>query len=183
MARILLRLGLLAILVSACGGAVGPGARPGDPVSAAGERDGVRVTLSISQRTYAPGEIVWADVKIENTTEAPVSWLGGGCNFPARVSAKLLASAAVSEIPFVPDSAWQSYASGRGGPICTMEIRENKLASHQTLSLRAGWDGHVSYGGSRAPAGDAEVSALFPMGTLMTSDPVVARATITLTDH
>ena len=181
MARILLWLGLLATLVSACGGAVGPGARPGDPVSAVAERNGVRVTLLLPQRRYAPGDVVWADVKIENTSDAAVSWLGGGCNFPARVSAKPAAS--IAEIAFIPESAWQGYVSGRGGPICTMELRENTLGAHQTLSLRAAWDGAVQRGGSRAPDGDTEITATFPMGTLVKSDPLSATAMITLSSR
>ena len=173
-----IRLALIAALLSACGGALSPAPRSPDPISRSVERDGVRVTLSLQQRTYAPGDVVWADVKIENTTDAAISWLGGGCNFPARVSAK--PAGASTEIPFIPDSAWQSYIAGQGGPICTMEIRENKLAAHGTLSLRAGWDGSLLRGGSRAPNGDAEINALFPMGTLSKSDPIVATATITL---
>jgi hypothetical protein len=179
-ARLLARFAFVAVLVSACGGALAPAPRTPDPVSAVSERNGVRVTLSLPQRTYAPGEIVWADVKIENTSDIAVSWLGGGCNFPARVSAKL--PTVTNDVQFIPDAAWQSYLAGRGGPICTMEIRENKLAAHESLSLRAAWDGAL-YGGGRAAEGDAQILAVFPMGTLMSSDPITATATIRLTNR
>jgi hypothetical protein len=180
-ARFLARLALVAGLAAACGGALGPAPRLANPVSAIGERDGVRVTLSLPQRAYGPGEVIWADVKIENTTDAAVSWLGGGCNFPARVGAK--PAGAASEVSFIPESAWQSYVSGAGGPICTMDIRENKLPAHQSLTLRAGWDGSAQRGGARAPDGEAEITAIFPFGTIAAPNPIFARATITLTDR
>ncbi|TMD58312.1 MAG: hypothetical protein E6I87_12815 [Chloroflexi bacterium] len=200
--RSVLVVALVIVFTSACGSALGPGQRPGDPITVAAERAGVRLTLLIPQQTYAPGEVVWVDAKVENTNAMPISWVGGGCNFPAHISAKPPTAPAgkswggriddwkkrwldgdLAEFVFIPESAWQNYAGGGGGPICTMDVRINQLAAHDTLMLRAGWDGvgNVQAGRGRAPDGESEITAIFPMGTLAAVDLITVKATIRLT--
>jgi hypothetical protein len=190
---------VLALVATACGGALRP--TPSEPVVVVAERDGVRVTLSMPQRVYGPREVAWADVTIENLTDRAVSWVGGGCNFPARVSATVppedpgrtwagalgewktrLVEGYWRHVSFIPEAAWDDYRRGGSGPICTADIRINELPGKGVLTLRAAWDGDIQTEASRArvPNGTSRVRAAFPLGTLDGAHPLVATVAIEL---
>ncbi|HET8570003.1 MAG TPA: hypothetical protein VFM93_13570 [Candidatus Limnocylindria bacterium] len=179
-----------AVLLAACGSRAATPSTPTPRPSftpeavATAEREGVRVTLSLDRRRVAPKEAVWADVLIENTNAASVWWIGGGCNFPARVSATVATSGLGAQQPlalaewkkrwllpytapasFVPESAWAEHQRTGSGPACTADIRIQELAAKGVLRMRAAWDGTIGGPLSRAdaPNGTSTVTASFPI--------------------
>lgn len=61
--------------------------RPGTPITATSEEDGIRVTLGLDRDRIAYGERVWADVTVVNSGTDDVYWSHAlNCDFAASVS-------------------------------------------------------------------------------------------------
>jgi hypothetical protein len=189
---------LLSGAIAACGGALRP--PTATPVTASGERDGVRVTLSLQRDRYAPGDEIWADVLIENTNDRAVFWTGGGCNIPARVSALLptgdagkswpepvsawkvrLVDEDSQKVSFMPEAHWANFKRGEG-MFCTADIRLVELDARSSLRTRAGWDGTMPFEHRvRAPDGRYDIEAVFPLGHWDTPRPISVSVPVELT--
>jgi hypothetical protein len=145
-------------------------------VTASGITDGVTLRLDLDRGSIKPGDVVWATVTIENTNDHSIQWIGGGCNVPGRVTARIPALAdygwnwdypfadlkkrlvtvfSQGYVPLLDEAAWNKRASG--GQICTMDIRAVDLAAHGKLMSRFAWDGMIN--GSPAPNGDITITA------------------------
>ncbi len=188
-------------MLAACGSrALAPSAPTGTPVvTATGVTDGVTLRLDLDRSSIRPGDVVWAMVTIENTNDHSIQWVGGGCNVPGRVTARIPALAdygrnwdypfaelkkrlvtvySQGSVSLLDEAAWNKRSSG--GQICTMDIRANDLAGHGKLTSRFVWDGMVS--GSAAPTGDVTITAGLDMNDLraMVGKSVSASATLRL---
>lgn len=182
----------LALVLNACGG--GGALAPGG-VSADGERDGVRIHMDLDRGAIRPGETVWATIRIENASGRSVTWVGGGCNIPARVVGSIdaladegrtwtgapgelkkraLQNGGPSLAVFHDEQSWNQRA--QGGMFCTLDLRLMELAAGAALSVRAAWDGRVGTGS--APDGAVTVTATFPMGHWDSPKPVTVSAPI-----
>lgn len=184
-------------------------ADPDGPVTASGGRDGVVVTLTFDKGEYAPGEVAWAHVRVENRGDRAAAWEAGGCRQPADIEAW---PASFSE----PGREWSGVAAEakqlllrnlreRGGfPFlskavleaerrgemmgCTADSVIDLLKPGAAEEIRLGWDT------SGWPPGVAEVRASFPYygrtdsadaGSfyergIPTIDPITASASIRL---
>jgi hypothetical protein len=61
--------------------------RPGEPITATNEQDGIRVTLALDRDRVAYGERVWAEVTVANTGTDNLYWgHSGTCPFVAEVA-------------------------------------------------------------------------------------------------
>jgi hypothetical protein len=171
----------LALVLVGCGSRALAGPTPGPvALSATAESFGVRLRLDVDRASLSPGQELWATVTIENTKDVPVRWVGGGCNVPGRVDARVGALAdhgrdweygfadlkkrlvtvfPMGTIPLLDEAAWSKRASG--GQACTADIRVNELRPHAKLTSRFAWDGTIS--GSPAPSGDVLIYASFDM--------------------
>ena len=175
---------LLSVFLLACGShALAPSPLGTPAVTASGVTDGVTLRLDLDRTSIKPGDVLWATVTIENTNDHSIQWVGGGCNVPGRVTARIPALADYGRnwdypfaelkkrlvtvysqgyVPLLDEAAWNKRASG--GQICTMDIRGVDLAAHGKLMSRFAWDGMVN--GSPAPNGDVTISAGFEMNDL-----------------
>lgn len=192
---------LAALCLTACARALpGPPPTPSSTV----EQDGVRLILRLDKVQYAPGDVLRADVRIENISDHPVTWVGGGCNLPAAVTARapslqgageswdgapgLLKRAVLAGMPdltritFLEASALEARRAGRGGPFCTAAIREVQLEPGGVLQTRLAWDGTLPLEGTpaRAPSGWIAVEAVFPMGRIDSPTPLAVRLQVDL---
>ncbi len=190
-----------AFLLAACGSrALAPSSPSGTPaVTASGVTDGVTLRLDLDRASIKPGDVVWATVTIENTNDRSIQWIGGGCNVPGRVTARIPVLADYGRnwdypfaelkkrlvtvfsqgyVPLLDEAAWNKRASG--GQICTMDIRAVDLAAHGKLTSRFAWDGMIH--GSPAPNGDITITAGLEMNDLqhMVGKSVSASATLPL---
>ena len=190
-----------AFLLAACGSrALAPSVPSGTPaVTASGVTDGVTLRLDLDRASIKLGDVVWATVTIENTNDRSIQWIGGGCNVPGRVTARIPVLADYGRnwdypfadlkkrlvtvfsqgyVPLLDEAAWNKRASG--GQICTMDIRAVDLAAHGKLTSRFAWDGMVN--GSPAPNGDVTITAALEMNDLqhMVGKSVSASATLPL---
>ncbi|MDP9281752.1 MAG: hypothetical protein M3P38_06625 [Chloroflexota bacterium] len=172
-------------------------------MTAAGETDGVKLRLDLDRASVRSGETVWATVTIENTNDHPISWVGGGCNVPGRVTATIPAVADYGRnwteyllaelkkrlvigvtsggyVPFVDEASWN--LRGQGGRVCTADIRAVSMAAHAKVVNRFAWDGTLRPGVS-APIGRVSVSAALDMNDerLMVGKSVSATAPLDLT--
>lgn len=191
----------MSLLLVACGSrALAPSAPSGTPaVTASGITDGVTLRLDLDRASIKPGDMVWATVTIENTNDHSIQWIGGGCNVPGRVTARIPVLADYGRnwdypfaelkkrlvtvfsqgyLPLLDEAAWNKRASG--GQICTMDIRSVDLAAHGKLMSRFAWDGMIN--GSPAPDGDITITAALEMNDLqhMVGKSVSASATLPL---
>jgi hypothetical protein len=171
-------------------------------VTAAGETDGVRLRLDLDRATIKPGQIVWATVTIENTNDHEITWVGGGCNVPGRVTAivptiadygrnwteylfaelkKRLVIGVTSSgwVPFLDEASWAQRAGGRA---CTADIRPIQMAPRAKLVTRFVWDGMLRPG-DPAPSGRLDITAALDMDDriLMVGKSVSATAPLDLT--
>jgi hypothetical protein len=188
-------------LLAACGSrALAPSVPTGTPaVTASGVTDGVTLRLELDRASIKPGDVVWATVTIENTNDHSIQWVGGGCNVPGRVTARIPALADYGRnwdypfaelkkrlvtvysqgfVPLLDEAAWNKRSSG--GQICTMDIRGIDLAPHGKLTSRFAWDGMIN--GSPAPNGDIAITAGLDMNDVqqMVGKTVSASATLPL---
>ena len=161
-------------------------------------RDGVQLSLRLDKRSYRSGEMLWAQVRIENQSDRPVYWIGGGCNIPASVSAKVSAWQDPGQLTEYkqwvlargPD--WSRIAleeehllaaRRRGDAIaCPEDIHDVELPVHGILEARLAWDGTVTFlpEKERVPDGPVTLEAQFPLRGTTSSAPLVARLTVTL---
>src|SRR4051794_2720270 len=178
-------LGLLiaAMLIAACVAApsssVGPAASASPALTTTSATTGtIRMTLTLEGPPRTNGDS-WASVVIENIGDRGVRWAGGGCGDPGGIFIDLeeVYPTGKSDWPgrlghfkrlvvgpqgegllslgYIPEARW-----GTSLP-CTADLRIETLPGHQSLSLRAGWDG--TYEGSPTPTGPASVEAAFPV--------------------
>lgn len=169
-----LALSWLAAVSIACG-AGGSGPAP-SPVAAQAERDGVVLRIELERSVARPGDVVWIDVVIENRSGHEVTWLGGGCGVPARVTAPLPAGSRPPAIEFSDETSWNMRNAG--GRACPAYLAEMKLAAGATLHARFASDLRVAE--TTVPAGALPVTATFPLGTFAASTPLSATATLTI---
>lgn len=189
------------VLLTACGThALAPGTAAPVALSATGVTDGVSLRLELDRATFAAGDVLWATLTIENTNDTAIRWVGGGCNVPGRVSARVSAladygkawdyafasvkkmltmTASYGSVPFLDEEAWQ--LRGRGGRACTADIRINELAAHGTLTSRWAWDGKAD--AKPVPSGDVAVTGSLEMDDAihMVGKSVNASVTLPLT--
>jgi hypothetical protein len=193
---------LIAAVLLSCGSRA---AAPGAPsaVTASGETDGVKLRLDLDRTSLRSGETVWATVTIENTNDHPISWVGGGCNVPGRVTAVIPAVADYGRnqteyvlaelkkrlvigvtssgyVPFLDEASWN--LRGQGGRACTADVRAVSMAAHAKVVSRFAWDGSLRPGTS-APSGPVKISASLDMNDdrLMVGKIVSATAPLDLT--
>ncbi len=197
-----MRLAALAatLVLFACGSpALSPSQATPGPVAltARGVTGGVTLRLDLDRATLTPGQVVWATLTIENTNSKPIRWVGGGCNVPGRVHARVTALAdrgrnwdypfaelkkrlvtvsAPGYIPLLDADAWLLRQSG--GRACTADVRTNELVTHGKLSSRFAWDGMIA--GAPAPNGDVTILAEFDWGDPVAMVGQSVGATLTL---
>jgi len=144
-----------------------------------------------------------ATVTIENTNDHPISWVGGGCNVPGRVTATVPAVADYGRnwteyllaelkkrlvigvtssgyVPFLDEASWNLRR--QGGRVCTADIRAVSMAAHSKVVSRFAWDGTLRPGAS-APSGRVNVSAALDMNDerLMVGKSISATVSLDLT--
>ncbi len=135
------------------------------------------LTVEGPPRNDAPS---WASVRIENIGDRGIRWAGGGCGDPGGIFIDLhevyptgrldwpgrlgvFKRRAVGPDPgssmltlgYIAESRWGTAAA------CPASLRIETLRPHESLSLRAGWDG--TYEGLPVPTGPARVGAAFPV--------------------
>jgi hypothetical protein len=193
---------LLSLLLVACGSrALAPSAPSGTPaVTASGMSDGVTLRVDLDRASIKPGDVVWATVTIQNTNDRPIRWVGGGCNVPGHVYARIPALYDYGKnqtdyafadlkkrivtvhtngyIALLDQESWSMRS--QGGRMCTADIRINELAAKGTLTSRFAWDGMIA--GAAAPNGTVDIMASLDMddAIAMVGRSVGASATVTL---
>jgi hypothetical protein len=135
------------------------------------------LTLEGPPRNDGPS---WASVRIENTGERGIRWAGGGCGDPGGIYIDLHEVFPAGRMDWPgrlgvfkrravgpdPGSALQTLgyiAEARWGTdlACSASLRIETLPAHESLFLRAGWDG--TYEGTAVPTGPARVEAVLPV--------------------
>lgn len=182
---------------------------PAPPPPRTLEREGVRVTLTLDRHTYAPGEIVWAHVRVENTNAHPVIWRAGGCGYPATAAASVPglqrpgrdwpgALGAYKQQVLEGHRSWGRTGFmeqqallrvlGRGsGTACPAVALEERLAAGGVLEVTLGWDGGLvspfapDLDRVRAPEGPVTVVASFPLGGFEDPSSIEVATTVELT--
>jgi hypothetical protein len=164
----------------------GCGDRPaaGGPTATV-ERDGVRLRVELDRAEIRPGEIVWASLTIENTTDHDVKFVAGGCKVPGNVEASPKQDDAGKHWPgvlgtfkqwlmkdgqvymyFVDEVTWNTRALG--GRACPAAIFVETLPAKGTLRSRFAWDGQVR--GGIAPARPAASGSIEVVGSISLGD-------------
>jgi hypothetical protein len=199
--RLIALLVLASALVSCGSRALAP--QSAGAVTAIGETDGVRLRLDLDRAAFRPGEVVWATVTIENTNEHPITWIGGGCDVPGRVTAVVPAIAEYGRnwseyllaelkkrlvigvtssgwVPLIDEESWD--LRDRGGRVCTADIRPVAMAARTKVVSRFAWDGMLRPG-APAPSGRVDITAALEMDDqrLMVGKSVSATAPLDLT--
>lgn len=174
---------LSVLLLAACGSralAPSPSGRPA--VTATGTNDGVTLRLDLDRASIRPGDVMWATVTIENTNDRSIRWVGGGCNAPGHVFARIpalydygrnwpdyafaelkkrlvMGASSSGYIPLLDEASWAKRS--QGGQICTLDLRINELAAKGKLISRFAWDGMIA--GAPAPSGAVDIVASLDM--------------------
>lgn len=178
------------LVLAACGDRVAAGP------AATAERDGVRLRMELDKAEIRPGELVWASLTIENTTDRSVSWVAGGCQVPGNIEATAKQDDAGMHWPgvlgtfkqwllkdgqvyvyFVDEITWNARALG--GRACPAANFVGTLPPKGTLRSRFAWDGQVRSGiapARPAASGSIEVVGLFLVGDTNASTPLRAGA-------
>lgn len=161
---------------------------------------GVTLRLDLDRAALRVGEVVWATVTIENTSDQVIQWIGGGCNVPGHVIARiptlaeygrsweypfadlkkrLAMVASPGQVPLLDEASWAMRA--QGGRMCTADVRANDLAPKGKLVARFAWDG-MTLGAGPAPSGDVTIVASLDMNDLksMTGRSVGAAVSLPL---
>ena len=187
---------MLALLAISCGPVAYSPARPlmtAPAVTASAEKDGVKLRLDLDRAVITPGEVVWAQLTIENTSDRVLSSITYSCDVPGEVHARPSAladwgrdwpeyalasvkkitalSAPPERVAFVDEPTWTQRANG---PVpCSGQMHNLKVQPHTTLRSFYAWDGFVVPGMS-APNGRVDIDASFYMDNerLMVGDGV-----------
>ena len=196
-----LRLGLILVaLAAACGDRVPAAAGS----TATVERDGVRLRLDLERGEIVPGDVLWATLTIQNTTDHDVKWTTGGCREVGQVEAQPKLPDAGRHWPgalgtfkewalrhpesyarFFDEVTWGILAQGGQGRACPAVVLTETLPAGQSLVSRWAWDGTVdfAYAGRRpAPGGEIEVAGTFyvkepPTGVVRVTSRIKVRGT------
>jgi hypothetical protein len=187
----------VAIALSACGDRVAAGGP-----TATAERDGVRLRMELDKAEIRPGEIVWASLTIENTTDRDVRWVAGGCKVPGNIEATSKQDDAGKHWPgvlgtfkqwllkdgqvyvyFVDEVTWDARALG--GRACPAAMFVETLPAKGTLRSRFAWDGQVRGGiapARPAPSGSIDVIGSISLGDTNASTPLRAGVSLRVRD-
>lgn len=175
--------------------------RPGRPLSATAEENGIRITLGLDRDRIAYGERVWADVAVLNTGSDDVYWgHSGTCAFAAGVamitqaplefgsgrtdwSGELAVLKSVTLSRQAPTWAageaaaaftpegWVDFV---GNMACTTDLVIDVVLPGDQLSYRAAWDAEGP-NGVPMPPGDYIAEAMFSFmtrGVAPVSEPI-----------
>jgi hypothetical protein len=194
---------VMAFVLVSCGSSATPPGLGIQAVTGTGEKDGVKIRIDLDKAVVRPGEVVWATLTIENTSDRTLSSITYSCDVAGEVYARPSALADYGEIwpeyelqdvkkrialsgppdqiRWVEEPTWSKRNSG--GTSCTGQMRNLRVAPRTTLRSYYAWDGFVRPG-LPAPNGTVDVMASFYMDNEknMTGDGVGANVPLRVSD-
>ncbi len=198
-----LRLLLVGFVLMSCGSAATPPGLGVQAVTGSGEKEGVKLRIDLDKAVIRPGEVVWATLTIENTSDRVLSSITYSCDVAGEVYARpsaladygriwpefvlqsvkkqIVLSGPPDQIRWVEEPTWSKRNTG--GTSCTGQMRNSKVAPGTTLRSYYAWDGFVRPG-LPAPQGTVDVMASFYMDNEknMTGDGVGATVSLRVSD-
>jgi hypothetical protein len=198
-----LRLLFIGLVLISCGSPATPPGLAIQAVTGSGEKDGVKLRIDLDKAIIRPGEVVWATLTIENTSDRFLSSITYSCDVAGEVYARpsaladygriwpefvlqdlkkrIVLSGPPDQIRWVEEPTWSRRNTG--GTSCTGQMRNLKVAPGATLRSYYAWDGFVRPG-LPAPIGTVDVMASFYMDNEknMTGDGVGASVPLRVSD-
>ena len=198
-----LRLLVIGFVLISCGSAATPPGLGIQAVTGSGEKDGVKLRIDLDKAVIRPGEVVWATLTIENTSDRVLSSITYSCDVAGEVYARpsaladygrswpefvladvkkrIALSGPPDQIRWVEEPTWSRRNSG--GTSCTGEMHNLKVSPGTTLRSYYAWDGFVQPG-LPAPLGTVDVMASFYMDNerTMTGDGVGVTVPLRVSD-
>lgn len=183
----------MGLVLISCGSTATPPGLGIQAVTGSGEKDGVKLRVDLDKAVIRPGEVVWATLTIENTSDRVLSSITYSCDVAGEVYARptalanygetwpefvlqdvkkrIVLSGPPDQIRWVEEPTWSRR--NNGGTSCTGQMHNLKVAPGATLRSYYAWDGYVRPG-LPAPVGDVDVMVSFYMDNerTMTGDGV-----------
>jgi hypothetical protein len=198
-----LRLLFVGLVLISCGSPATPPGLGIQAVTGSGEKDGVKLRIDLDKAVIRPGEVVWATLTIENTSDRVLNSITYSCDVAGEIYARpsaladygriwpefvlqevkkrIVSSGPPDQIRWVEEPTWSRRSSG--GTPCTGQMRNLKVSPGTTLRSYYAWDGFVRPG-LPAPLGTVDVMASFYMDNdrTMTGDGVAASVPLRVSD-
>jgi len=198
-----LRVLVIGFVLISCGAVSAPPGLGVQAVTGSGEKDGVKLRIDLDKAVIRPGEVVWATLTIENTSDRVLNSITYSCDAAGEVYAppsaladygriwpefalqevkkRIALSGPRDQIRWVEEPTWSRRSSG--GTSCTSQMHNLKVLPRTALRSYYAWDGFVRPG-LAAPVGMVDVMASFYMDNerTMTGDGVAVSVPLRVSD-